>query len=79
MYEIRHSDVRPRNRWETFHDIVGKFFSWEVAVLEKSAGFDFDVTDGSELFNESSEGMEGANWLYASQLQISPSSMGTLT
>ena len=63
MYEIRHSDVRPRNRWETFHDIVGKFFSWEVAVLEKSAGFDFDVTDGTEFFDQGTEGVEGADRL----------------
>ena len=63
MYEIRHSDVRPRNRWETFHDIVGKFFSWEVAVLEKRTSLDLDVADRTELLDECTEGMKGGDGL----------------
>ena len=54
---------RPGRGWETLQYIVGKFFSREVAILQKRARLDFNVTNGTELLDESAEGMKRADRL----------------
>ena len=54
---------RPRRGREALNHIVAKLLRGEVAVLEKSAGFDFDVTNGTEFFDQGTEGVEGADRL----------------
>ena len=54
---------RPWNRGQTLQNIVCKVFCWEIAILEKSTRFDFNVTDRTKLLDQCAEWMERANRL----------------
>lgn len=56
--------LRPGGGGKAFHHIIGKLFGWEVAVLEQGARLNFDIANGTELFHESTEGMERAYRLH---------------
>lgn len=55
--------LRPGNRGQALQDVLSEVFGREVAVLEQSASLHLDVTDRSELFDESTERMKGADGL----------------
>ena len=56
-------DTPPRHGRQTLKDILAKLLSREVAILQKRARLDFNVTNGTELFDESAEGMKRADRL----------------
>ena len=59
--EARYS--RPRDRRKALQHILGEVLSGEVAVLEQGAGLNLDVTNGSELLDKGSEGVQRADGL----------------
>ena len=56
-------DIRPRHRRETFEHAFRELFSREVAVFQKSTGFDLDIANGTEFFDKCTEGMKGGDGL----------------
>ena len=56
-------DTPPRHGRQTLKDILAKLLSREVAILQKRARLDFNVTNGTELLDESAEGMKRADRL----------------
>ena len=54
---------RPWNRGQTLQNIIRKVFCWEIAILEKSTRFDFNVTDRTKLLDQRAKWMERANRL----------------
>jgi hypothetical protein len=49
---------------DAFDDIVRELLGGEVAILQESAGLNFDVADRTELFHESTEGMKRTDRLW---------------
>ena len=63
MAKLRSRDSPPRRGREALHHIVAELLGGEVAVLEQRTGLNFDVSDGTKLLDQGTEGVERADRL----------------
>ena len=56
-------DSPPGRGGKALHHIVTELLRGEIAVFEKRASLDLDVTDRPEFLDEGAEGVEGGNGL----------------
>jgi hypothetical protein len=72
-------NLRPRKRRQALDDILSELFGREVTILEEGTGFNFDVSNRTEFFDECAERMKGADGLYSKSKDASVSERGYCT